>query len=239
MRPQKALIPIALLSLLLTACNSQTTPDASAPSSETPSNISSPTSEESSATPSNPPESSPVMTSDESPETASNPTSTESSDKANIPDEAANSSLTLDGFSDHSEDWKDGTFDIADKESITGMKTKLSSCIEPPRSNSLDRYGSGEQTLRLNLGHKYENLSFKTGLSNDSEALDKKVSIRFTDGTQQLGDIYTVGFDEIKDIEFTVKDQNVVFIQLYTTENKGGTCSTESVSPVIYDVNLD
>ncbi|MFW0179871.1 hypothetical protein [Rothia sp. P5766] len=147
-------------------------------------------------------------------------------------------SMVLDDFAAHSNGWKDGTFSIAG-ETMTGIGTKLDQCIEAPQTNDLgNSYGSGEETLRLNLGHKYSSLKFKAGQNIGSQSMDQVLAIRITDGTKQIGDIHTVQFDEIVPIDIDTTNRSVIFIQIYIQKKGSDTCSSKSIEPVIYNVSL-
>lgn len=237
---RKTFATVSLFALALSGCGGNsnpaeevTTPAAPASSAESSSSVTTGTSE---------PSQTAVETESATPAVASTPDSSKpsaSDTSANLSTDSAKSTLTLDDFAAHSDGWDDGTFDIAEKSEVTGMSTKLTTCVDSPKSNGLEKYDSSVQTLRLNLGHKYENLKFDTGQNNNSEALDRVVSVRVTDGTQQIGNIYNVAFDEIKNINIDVKDRNIIFIQFYMTESSGESCSSQGVSPVVFNVNLD
>ncbi|WP_188360239.1 hypothetical protein [Rothia aerolata] len=119
------------------------------------------------------------------------------------------------------------------------MGTQLRQCVEAPKTAGLDKYDSSVQTLRLNLGHKYESLKFKVALENNS-AVDRTLNVRVTDGSKQFGNITTVSFDEEASVEVPVKDRNAVFLQFYATTSDDSSCSSgDSSIPVIYDIELD
>lgn len=147
-------------------------------------------------------------------------------------------SMVLDDFAAHSDGWKDGTFSIAG-ETMTGIGTKLDQCIEAPQTNDLgNSFSYGEETLRLNLGHKYSSLKFKAGQNIGSQSMDQILAIRITDGTKQIGEIHTVQFDEIVPIDIDTTNRSVIFIQMYIQKKGSDTCSSKSIEPVIYNVSL-
>ncbi|MFW0170062.1 hypothetical protein [Rothia sp. P4278] len=147
-------------------------------------------------------------------------------------------SMVLDDFAAHSNGWKDGTFSVAG-ETMTGIGTKLDQCIEAPQTNDLGNgFSHGEETLRLNLGHKYSSLKFKAGQNIGSQSMDQVLAIRITDGTKQIGEIHTVHFDEITPIEIDTTNRSVIFIQMYIQKTGSNSCSSKSIEPVIYNVSL-
>lgn len=160
---------------------------------------------------------------------------------SNLSTEKANSYLVLNDFAGATSDWQDGLYHIAEKSEITGIGTKLTSCISTPDHNDMgtSSYSNDTQTLRLNLGHKFETLQFEVGQGNDSQSLNQELAVRITDGSKQIGEISTVRFDEYKTVEVPVKDRNVIFLQFYMPATAGESCSSESIIPVIFNVELN
>lgn len=146
----------------------------------------------------------------------------------------------LNDFAAVSSGWSDGVYQIAEKSDITGIGTELTSCIETPETAGMDNtYSYATQALRLNLGHKFDSLKFEAGQGNNSASLDKNMAVRITDGTKQIGEISTISFDEYRTIDVPVTGRNVIIIQVYMPKAPGESCSSSSINPVIYNVELD
>lgn len=236
----KSFTLLAALALVFTGCTASDSPDEST-TEETQAAATTPAPETTpttiSATPAEPTPSASSPLATASLATAS----AEPSERSpHLSTERANTYLVLNDFAAASSDWRDGVFQIAEKSDITGIGTELNYCIETPQSAGMDNLNENStQALRLNLGHKFDSLKFEVGQENDSAALDQNMAVRITDGTKQIGEINTVAFDEYRTIDVPVTGRNVIIIQVYIPKAAGESCSSSSISPVIYKVELD
>lgn len=252
MKTLKPFLSTVFVMTALTACApQQASPDA-LPSETTQVTTSAP--ESASATPSQMPAASAALGSPDTtptPETSSEsktatlesdstPLASESLQSAPLSESSAGTTLSLSAFARHSDGWSDGSYAIADEAGITGIGAELSRCTSAPKYADMgDSFNYEVETLRLNLGQKFDKLNFKAGQDLNSDVMDRTISYRVTDGKQQIGDIHTVSYDEISSLEIDVSGQSVIFIQVYASSNNGESCGSNSVTAVMYDITLD
>lgn len=254
MKTFQALSLIATAALLLTSCSAQEPMGTQSSRSEEPTAIpSSPITSSAIPSSSSSPSTStlPTASSSASPTSFSSPSSLPSStdlatspasdNPAPLSERSNGSPLSLDDFNRYSEGWKDGTYAIANESGITGIGTVLKTCASAPTSPDMtsSTFNPDFASLRLNLGQKFEKLTFKAGQDIDSDVMNRTISFRFTDGKQQIGEIHTVEYDEISPITVDVTDQSVLFIQVYMSSKDGEDCSDQKVTPVLYDIHTD
>ncbi len=235
---KKSITLLATLTLTLIGCTSPTTSSQteSESASASPTTVASSTSSASATTTST---ASAQVTPSLSPSTLTATSDESTGYTSNLSTEKANSYLVLNDFSGATTGWQDGVYHIAEKSDITGIGTELSSCTPAPDHNDMgDGFSNNTQTLRLNLGHKFDTLKFEVGQGNDSKSLNQDLAVRITDGSKQIGEITTVKFDEYKTVEISTKDRNVIFIQFYMPATAGESCYSNSIVPVIFNVEL-
>lgn len=241
MKTPKPFFVASLALMILTACTPQQASEESHPVETSPSSMSAVETTTATAAPTSTAPSSASSSPGTFAATPSTATQTnETAQSAPLSESSAGTPLSLGQFHRYSDGWSDGSYAIADESGITGIGAELAQCTSTPKHSDMgDSYGSKVETLRLNLGQKFEKLNFKAGQDLNSDVLDRTVSYRVTDGKQQIGDIHTVNYDEISSLEIDVSGQSAVFIQVYASSNDGESCTSDSVTAVMYDIYLD
>ena len=134
---------------------------------------------------------------------------------------ASGRELTTADFFSTPENWRDGRFNVAGKQSLAGVAGPLEDCSEEPEYNS--------PTIELRLANNFSKISMRVGQSDDSRSSDTVVKVKILGNGAYL-DSTQVAFNKIQRLDASVVGVNALKIQAWQTgEHCEGGSSVEAV----------
>ncbi|WP_375432842.1 hypothetical protein [uncultured Friedmanniella sp.] len=120
--------------------------------------------------------------------------------------DATGRSLTTADFFKTPDEWRDGRFNVAGQQQLSGVSGPLRNCEEEPSDSTT--------TIELRLANNFAKISFDFGQGDDSEDSDTVLYVQVT-GNGGYIDQKSVPFNKIRTFEAPVSNVNALKIQMW------------------------